>query len=71
MPDGALEEYRHNRDAGAEMRARHARGERLDSEITSSIMRCACGLRFDSHVHAMTLLHAPHIYAAQAEGRRW
>ena len=71
IPDGAFEEYRHDREAQAEMRAKRARGERPDSEIPSSIMRCACGLKFDSHVHAMTLLHAPHIYAAQAEGRRW
>jgi hypothetical protein len=35
------------------------------------MMRCACGVRFDSHVVPQNLIHLPHIYAAQAEGRRW
>jgi hypothetical protein len=54
----------------ADIRAKHARGERLDSEIPSSLMRCACGVRFDSHVLAENLVHLPHIYAAQAERRK-
>jgi hypothetical protein len=71
VPEGAFEEYREDRAMKAEIRAKRARGEKLDTEYPSSLMRCACGVTFDSHVHAMTLLHAPHIYAAQAEGRRW
>ena len=71
IPDGAFDEYRRDRALNAEIRAVHARGEKLSTETPSSLMRCACGVTFDSHVHAMTLVHAPHIYAAQAEGRKW
>jgi hypothetical protein len=41
------------------------RGEKLPTEIPSSMMRCACGARFDSHRLEKNLVHAPHIYAAQ------
>jgi hypothetical protein len=71
IPQRAFEEYREHRDMRDEIRAKRARGEKLDTEYPSSLMRCACGVSFDSHVHAMTLIHAPHIYAAQAEGRIW
>ena len=62
--------WRDQRDFTARKYAKRTRGEKLDSEIPSWLMRCACGVRFDSHVHAMTLIRAPHIYAAQAEKRR-
>jgi hypothetical protein len=71
VPEGAYDEHRHDREYRAEMRAMRARGEKLPSEIPSSLMRCACGITFDSYVPANTLLHAPHIYAAQAERRTW
>jgi hypothetical protein len=71
IAEGAFGEYREHRDMKAEIRAKRARGEKLDTEFPSSLMRCASGVTFDSHVHAMTLVHAPHIYAAQAEGRKW
>ena len=71
VPEGAFEEYRDHRAMKAEILAKRARGEKLDTEYPSSLMRCACGVTFDSHVYANTLVHAPHIYAAQAEGRRW
>jgi hypothetical protein len=71
IPEGAFDEYRDERDLKAEIRVARARGEKLSTESPSSLMRCACGVTFDSHVHAMTLVHAPHIYAAQAEGRKW
>jgi hypothetical protein len=71
IPDGALEEYRHDRDQRAEMRAKPARGEKLDSEIPSSIMRCVCGIRFDSHEPAESYDHRGHIYAAQQQGIHW
>ena len=67
LPEGAFDEYRRDREARAEVRAKRARGEKLDSEIPSSMMRCACGIRFDSHVSAANLVHLPHIYAAQAK----
>ena len=56
-----------NREMRAEIRAKHARGEKLDSEIPTSMMQCACGIRFDSHLLAANLVHLPHIYAAQSE----
>jgi len=71
LPESAFEDYRRNRDFKAEIRAKRARGEKLDTEFPSSMMRCACGVRFDSHVPAQTQEHAPHIYAAQTEGKRW
>lgn len=71
IPEGAFEEYRRDREARAEVRAAHGRGDKLPSQIPSSLMRCACGTTFDSHVHANTLLHAPHIYAAQRQGLHW
>ena len=71
IPDSAFEEYRDDRETRAEIRAKRPRGEKLDSEIPSSMMQCACGIRFDSHVLAANLVHLPHIYAAQAECRRW
>lgn len=63
--------WRDQRDWTERKYAMWARGEKLPSQIPDSTMRCACGVRFDSHVLANTLLHAPHIYFAQAEGRRW
>jgi hypothetical protein len=71
IPDGAFEEYRQDREARAEMRAKRARGEKLDSEIPSSIMRCVCGIRFDSHEPAESYDHRGHIYAAQQRGFHW
>lgn len=71
IPDGAFEEYRCDREARAEIRAIRARGEKLPSEIPSSLMRCVCGVTFDSHTPAESYDHRGHIYAAHAEGRRW
>jgi hypothetical protein len=49
IPEGAFEEYRQDRESRAEMRAIQACGEKLPSEVFSLIMRCVCGVRFDSH----------------------
>jgi hypothetical protein len=35
------------------------------------MMRCVCGVTFDSHKPAESYVHRAHVYAAQAEGRRW
>jgi hypothetical protein len=63
--------WRDDRDMKADIRARRARGEKLDSEIPSSMMRCFCGVSFDSHKPAESFDHRAHIYAAQVEGRTW
>ena len=52
------------------MRAIRARGEKLPSEVFSSLMRCVCGVQFDSWKPDESYDHRALIYAAQAEGRR-
>jgi hypothetical protein len=49
IPAGAFEEYRRDSQHRGEIRAILARGERLPSETPSSLMRCVCGVTFDSH----------------------
>ena len=63
----AFEQYRRDGERRAEIRAIHARGERLPSETPSSLMRCDCGLTFDSHRPAESYDHRLHIYATQAK----
>ena len=63
------QEWRDQRDRTVRKYASWARGEKPPS--LSSMMRCACGVRFDSHVLRQNLIHLPHIYAAQAAGLTW
>jgi len=63
IPQSAFDEWRRGRELRAEIRAKRALGEKLDSEIPSSIMRCVCGVRFDSHKPAESYDHRGHIYA--------
>jgi hypothetical protein len=65
VPDSAFEEYRHDRESRAEIRAIRARAEKLLSEIFSSMMRCVCGVQFDSWKPAESYYHCGHIYAAR------
>jgi hypothetical protein len=67
IPAGAFDEYRHDREHLAGIRTVQARGERLPSETPSSLMRCVCGVTFDSHKPAESYDHRLHIYAAQAK----
>jgi hypothetical protein len=69
LPAGAFDEYRRDREFRAEIGAVHARGEKLPSEVPSSMMRCFCGVRFDSHKPAESYDHRLHVYAAQSKGR--
>ena len=66
IPETAFAEWRHDRDWRAEMKARRARGEKLDSEIRNTLMRCVCGTVFDSWKPMESYPHRAHIYAAQA-----
>ncbi|UPK35157.1 hypothetical protein IVB18_45510 [Bradyrhizobium sp. 186] len=66
--DGAFDEWRRDRDWRAEMRDKRARGEKLASEIPSSMMRCVCGVVFDSWKPDESYQHRIHIYAAQTAG---
>jgi hypothetical protein len=58
--------WRQDRDQRAEIRAIYARGEKLPSEIPSPLMRCVCGVTFDSHKPAESYDHRVHIYTAWA-----
>jgi hypothetical protein len=69
IPLDAFDEYQRDRAARAEMMAIRERGEKLPSELPSSIMRCVCGVKFDSHRPDESLPHRRHIYAAQAADR--
>jgi hypothetical protein len=60
------QEWRDARDWTARKYAMWERGELLPSQKPNSMMRCACGERFDSHDPASNHIHSPHIYAAQA-----
>jgi hypothetical protein len=55
----------HMRNLGIAIRAR---GEKLPTEFPNSMMRCICGVSFDSHKPAESYDHRGHIYAAQAKG---
>jgi hypothetical protein len=67
IPAGAFDEYRRERKHRDEVRAIHARGEKLPSEMPSSLIRCVCGATFDSHKPAESYDHRLHISAAQAK----
>lgn len=72
VPDGAFEEWQHDRAWRAEMKAKRARGEELASEIHRSLMRCVCDTVFDSWKPDESGPHRTHIYAALAAGKvRW
>lgn len=71
IPDAAFAEYRHDRESRAETAATRARGEKLSSEIFSSMMRYVCGVRFDSWKPAESYDHRAHIYAAEQQGIHW
>jgi hypothetical protein len=47
-----------------------ARGEKLPSEVFSSMMRCVCGVQFDSWKPVESYDHRAHIYAAE-QGIHW
>jgi hypothetical protein len=65
IPAGAFDEYRCDREHRAEIQAVHACGEKLATETPSSLMRCVCGVTFDSHKPAESFDHRLHIYASR------
>lgn len=66
LPDSAFSKWRDDRDHRAGVKAKRDRGEKLDSEIPTTLMRCVCGTVFDSWKPAESYPHRAHIYAAQA-----
>lgn len=69
IPESAFDEWRRDRDWRAAMMAKRARGEKLDSEVRNTLMRCVCNTVFDSWKPAESYPHRQHIYAAQAAER--
>jgi hypothetical protein len=65
------QEWRDQRDRTARKYAMWADGEKLPSQIPSSLMRCVCGAAFHSHEPAESYDHRAHIYAAQQQGIHW
>jgi hypothetical protein len=61
-----FEAYREARDWHQRKYAMWERGERMPSQKPSSLMTCPCGEVFDSHRLEHTMVHVPHITAAQA-----
>jgi hypothetical protein len=62
QPEGAFEEWRHQRDFTRQKYASWERGDR-PSHRPSSIMRCPRGEMFNSHRLEHTLIHVSHITA--------
>ena len=58
-------EWCDQRDWTARKYAMWERGEKLPSQIPSSMMRCPCGERFDSHDPQGSYVHRGHIYAVR------
>jgi hypothetical protein len=55
--------WRHDRDWTAWKYAMWKRGELLPSQKPDTMMRCPCGITFDSHDPAGSYVHRQHIYA--------
>jgi hypothetical protein len=70
IPEGAFDEWLHQRDFTARKSASWERGE-FPSRIASSMMTCTCGVRFDSHNPSESYDHRVHIYAAAQQGNHW
>ncbi len=60
-----LVEYRRQRDWTARKYAMRERGERMPTQEPNSMMPCPCGVTFNSHLLEHTMVHVPHITAAQ------
>jgi hypothetical protein len=60
-----FQEWRDSRDWHARKYAMWERGEKMPSQIPTSIMGCPCGERFDSHDPPAVTFTGGHIYAAQ------
>jgi hypothetical protein len=57
--------WREARDWHQPKYAMRERGELLPSQKPNSIMRCPCGVTFDSHDPAGSYVHREHVYARQ------
>jgi hypothetical protein len=64
--DAGFQAWRHQRDWTERKYAIWKRGELLPSQKPDTMMRCPCGITFDSHYPAGSYVHRQHIYAKQA-----
>jgi hypothetical protein len=64
--DADFQAWRDQRDWTARKHVMWAAGELLPSQKPNSMMRCPCGVAFDSHDQDGSYVHRGHIYAAQA-----
>ena len=62
--------WRNQRDWTARKYAMQERGGLMPSQKPNSMMRCPCGTAFDSHKLEHTLIHVPHITAANGTIQR-
>jgi hypothetical protein len=60
-----FQEWRDQHDWTERKYATWERGERLPSQIPTTMMGCPCGARFDSHDPAGSYVHRGHIHAAE------
>jgi hypothetical protein len=58
--------WRDQRDWAVRKYAAWERGEQMRTQKRNSMMRCPCGITFDSHDAAGSYVHRGHIYARQA-----
>jgi hypothetical protein len=70
IPEGAFDEWRHQRDWTTQKYAEWDRGE-YPRRVASSMMRCVCGVQFDSWKPDESYDHRGHIYAAEQKGIHW
>jgi hypothetical protein len=69
LSEADFQAWRDERDWTAQKYAIWDRGEKLPTQLPSSMMRCPCGARFDSHDPAGSYVHRVHIYAEEARRR--
>jgi hypothetical protein len=65
-----FQEWRDHQAWTAEKRTMWAAGKPLPSQLPNTLMRCACGEKFDSHDSAGSYIHRRHIYEHHAKIRR-
>jgi hypothetical protein len=64
-------EHRRQRAWTAQKYAMWERGERMPTQVPNSMMRCPCGVCFDSHKPDESYPHRQHIYARSHPERRY
>ena len=66
LTEADFDRWREARDWTARKYAMWERGEKLPSQIPTTMMTCPCGILFDSHDPDSSYIHRVHIYEAQA-----